>query len=89
MGSIILNNKKLKISKFLIKGDILEINKYFFNLKTLRKKYSKTKRFITFIETDYYTNTLIVVKHFTSLGSYDFPLITQEVSLTKSLKHVF
>lgn len=62
-GLVLINNNKITGCTFLNKGDVLCIEKYVPNIKKLRKKYYKSKKLFSFIELDYYTSTIVVIKN--------------------------
>lgn len=87
---VLVNGFSVKSNFFLKKGDVisftyeLESKKYFFNCI---KKYSLHENFLTFVEIDYYTKTIIVLKDFFELDYQDFSLISNEYLNTKRLNY--
>lgn len=85
-GAILINNKRIRGCTFINKGDVLCVEKHIPNIKNLRKKYYKSKKLFSFIELDYYTNTVIIVKSEQELWLSDFSLISQSRKHLKFLK---
>jgi hypothetical protein len=80
----LLNNTFLTSIAFLKKGDIIQLPKkakLSFNTSS-----SKSLLFHTFLELDYYTNTIIILKDLTSLNQKDFILLTRSVYNMLDLK---
>ena len=61
-GCITINNKIKTGCTILNKGTIVHVQKHVPNLKNLRKKYYKSKKLFSFVELDYYSNVILVVK---------------------------
>ena len=70
----ILVNNKSSFDMKLKKGDFVHIKDHTLSYKKLRRKYTKSKRISTFTETDYYTQSLIVLKDLKNISSVDFSL---------------
>jgi ribosomal protein S4 len=87
---VLINGATVKSNFFLKKGDVISFNselenkKYFFNCI---KKYSLHENFLTFVEIDYYTKTVVILKNFCDLDYQDFSLITNEYLSTKKLSY--
>ena len=79
-GIILLNNNILtSTQKYLNQGDILRITNLNIPLnKSLTKKEIKN----SFLEIDYYTKTLVIIKSFNILSLKDFSLAVQDLSFT-------
>ena len=75
---ITVNGKNTHSSYFLKKGDIIQINDSSYHIhnyfKYLLSKKSNILRFFTFIEIDYYTNTIIILKNYDELTENDIRL---------------
>lgn len=81
---LLLNNALLNSIVFLKKGDIIQIPK---SIKlTFNGFNSKSILFHSFIEVDYYTNTIVIVKDLSSLNQEDFFLLTRSVYNVLDLK---
>jgi len=65
-GDIFVNNKKVIYTHYLQNGDVLTFpnNKYNFNLqkKINRYYYKYNKCFFSFLEIDFYTKTIVIIK---------------------------
>lgn len=73
---IYLNNKLLKSNSFLKKGDVILLKKLP-NIKTKQNKFTNDKKIMSFLEIDYYTNTVIITKDYKSLTNADIHLIVK------------
>lgn len=82
--NVLVNNKAVKSNYFIKKGDVISLAHFseFLELKNsyrnLKAKYKKSRSFFPFLEYDYYTNTLIVVKNWHELSYNDLTLIITE-----------
>jgi len=84
---ILVNNKSSYESYFLKKGDIIKFNS--FSLLTYNTKILNNKGFDflqSFIEIDYYTNCIIILKDLNTFSIEDFFLILHNQSI--NLKHL-
>jgi ribosomal protein S4 len=84
---ILVNNKSSSESYFLKKGDIIKFK--LFSLLTYNTKSSNNKGFDflqSFIEIDYYTNCIIILKDLNTFSIEDFFLILHNQSI--NLKHL-
>jgi hypothetical protein len=79
---IFLNNSVLNSITFLKKGDIIYIPK---NTK-LSFNSNSSILFHTFLEIDYYTNTIVILKDLSNLNQKDFMLLTRSVYNMLDLK---
>lgn len=88
--NVLINNKIVRSNYELKKGDIVsfnlnpdyaEKNKY----KTIRKKYKKSRKFFTFLEYDYYTNSIVVLKNWNELSEDELSLT---IKSAKKFKYV-
>lgn len=76
--NIFLNNNLLQNNCFLKKGDILSVKKVT-NLKKNKEKFTSDKKILSFLEVDYYTNTILITKDFHSITNKDIYLIARNV----------
>lgn len=87
---VLINGTSVKSNYYVKKGDIisfkLDVEKKFFFLNSV-KKYSLNESFLTFIELDYYTKTIIVLKNCHELDYQDFPFVIDEYLNTKRLSY--
>lgn len=80
-GNILVNNIICYNNKILQKGDIITFNpliKNRFNYENNIKKFSLTERILTFVEIDYYTKTIIIIKKNNEISSEDFYLLLND-----------
>lgn len=88
---VLVNNVSIKANTMLKKGDIITFkfwnkqNDLFFN--TFLKKYSLNEKFFPFLEVDYYTKTIIIVKNFDELSFEDFQILITDFVHLKSLSY--
>lgn len=84
-NEILVNNRFVKANTFLKKGDIISFVDTDFSFYTFKKivdSYSKNEKFLTFIEIDYYTKTIILLKSYKELSSEDlFLLVTEYINI--------
>ena len=76
-GQVLVNNKNIKTLMQLSKGDIilvLNLEKIIFTKKT-----QEPLLLHTFIEVDYYTNQIIIIKNLQELTEKDFFLLSREL----------
>lgn len=92
-GKLLLNSNCIKTPGFLQKGNLLSIksstgtNRLFVTL--LRKQKSPKKKFLSFLEVDYYTKSIIVVQTLSTLSNHDLALVLETKIRAKSFKKVF
>jgi ribosomal protein S4 len=74
---IFLNKTKVNFSLNLVKGDIIFVS----NLKNLffQSKLKESVVFFSFVELDFYTNKIIIVKDLQELNVKDFFLLTRDL----------
>ena len=81
-GEVLLNGKTFVSNITLKKGDILMFNSKkvcsSFSLESFLKRQSVQRTFSTFVEIDFYTKTLVIVKDLEDLTSDDFNLLFTE-----------
>ena len=84
-NGILLNGRALKANVFLTKGDVITFKDtqnegYIYN--QIVERFSKTKKILTFVEIDYYTKTIVVLKDYKELSLEDlYLLITEHLDL--------
>lgn len=89
--SILVNGKKIKGNYYLKKGDIitidLNVNLNSYNRFTiLKNKYVNDINIFPFLEFDYFTNTIVVLKNYNELTYEDMSwLIDKNIQLTQLL----
>lgn len=89
-GVVLVNNKKVTGNFFVKKGYIITF-KDNFNIKTLdilknSNFFSNNKNVITFVEIDYYTNSVIVTKDINEIGLEDIYLLKSAFYDLKKVK---
>lgn len=89
-GDVFINGLCVRSNFVLKKGDVLtfkvdtEVNTFFSRGIT---RYGLSDTFLTFIEVDFYTKTVIVLKNFQDLSEKDFSLIVNEYLNIKNLSY--
>lgn len=85
-----VNGISVKSNFFVKKGDVIsfkeEVEKksFFFNSV---KKYSLNENFLTFVELDYYTKSIVILKNCQELDYQDFPFVINEYLNVKRLNY--
>jgi ribosomal protein S4 len=92
---VLVNGHSSKSNTLLKKGDVvtfkrtqeslLEKNDLFF--KKCVQKYSITEKFITFLEVDYSTKTIVIIKNFEELSQEDIYILITDFIPLKSLHY--
>jgi ribosomal protein S4 len=88
---ILANGKSIQANILLRKGDVITFkswdkkNDFFFNKSV--KKYFLNEKFITFLEVDYYTKTIVILKNFDRLSSEDKHILITDFVPLKSLHY--
>jgi hypothetical protein len=77
-GNLNLNNSLSRVNNFLKKGDVLSVSDSRIILTENLQKYSSDSSFLTFLEVDDYSQTVVLVKGLEDLTSDDFYLINSE-----------
>ena len=77
-GNLNLNNSLSRVNNFLKKGDVLSVSDSRIILTENLQKYSSDSSFLTFLEIDDYSQTVVLVKGLEDLTSDDFYLINSE-----------
>jgi ribosomal protein S4 len=89
-GDILVNKKSILGNFFLSKGDVISFSEKFnpllINPKKLRVRNTIADLILTFVEIDYYTNTIVVIKDLNQLTVYDFYLLLMESYNLKKIK---
>jgi ribosomal protein S4 len=92
-----INEKKVKVNQkrvagnfFLSKGDIISFS-HSFNFKNLDisekiNKNTQSDTVFSFVEVDYYSNTVVVIKNLKDLTTDDFHLLLNETYNIKKIK---
>lgn len=73
--TLLVNNKVASSSRFLVKGDILNLCDKSIKIKKLLRKINKQYSILTHVEIDYYSQQLIVLKDISSLSKADYSLL--------------
>jgi hypothetical protein len=77
-GSVLINFEKKKSNYILKSGDIITLSNkkinFFLFQKIIEKNYFFKRKFFSFLEVDYITGTIIILKDFSTLNSFDFNL---------------
>lgn len=91
-GAVRVNNKKVTSLFILRKGDNIEIdlNSTQTALSSkIRKCHSKVRTIFSFVELDYYTGRVVIIKSLEELDLYDYALMVQDRLYIKSLTSNF
>ena len=79
---ILVNQKAVSGNFFLSKGDVVSFtnkcNVDFLTIKEHKNNFLSTDTILSFVEVDYYSNTVVVIKDLTDLTADDFYLIVKE-----------
>ena len=77
-GSILINFEKKKANYILKSGDILSLSNkkinFFLFQKIVEKNFFLKRRLFSFLEIDFLTGTIIILKDFSNLNCFDFNL---------------
>lgn len=77
-GSVLINFEKKKSNYILKAGDIITLSNkkinFFLFQKIIEKNYFLKRKFFSFLEIDFITGTIIILKDFSTLNSFDFNL---------------
>jgi ribosomal protein S4 len=89
-GEVLVNRKCVSGNFILSKGDVISFSENFnlslINQKKQRVKTITTDFILTFLEIDYYTNTVVIVKDLYDLTTEDFYLLITESYNLKKIK---
>jgi ribosomal 50S subunit-recycling heat shock protein len=79
-GRVTVNSSRVKGNYFLKKGDLIEFSNTFdlFEFENISSRFLPNKSLNSFIEIDYYSNVIIIVKDVEELTPTDLILSTQE-----------
>jgi ribosomal protein S4 len=82
---ILVNNKKVSLTQVLKKGDVISFN----NINLKKCECMKTHCY-SFLELDFFTNQIIILKEYRNLGDNDCQLLFPKVSfdVLKFLTHI-
>lgn len=88
-GDVLLNFKKVSPNVFLKKGDILNISPAIVGstFETISSKFLLNRILNLFVEIDFYTNTVVVVKDISELTNEDLILIVSETFDLRKFKN--
>jgi len=88
-GDVLLNFKKVSPNVFLKKGDILNISPDIVGstFETISSKFLLNRILNLFVEIDFYTNTVVVVKDISELTNEDLILIVSETFDLRKFKN--
>lgn len=85
-----VNFKYVKGNYYLRKGDIITFDSFRQSkclvMTKIRLDFLFSKRFLTFVEVDYYSNSIVVLKDFDELGLEDFFILVKEYHSLKKVK---
>jgi ribosomal protein S4 len=84
-GLVSINGIRVYSNIFLRKGDIISFDLPNFELKNILNKFSFDSRYLPFIEIDYYTNTIIILKSYDEISYSETYLISNEYVNVKRL----
>jgi ribosomal protein S4 len=86
-GVILLNNKNILGNVYLKSGDIITFKNFFkLNIELNNKYFLNNQKIYSFVEIDYYTNTIIIIKDFFELELNDLCLLNTESYYLKKIK---
>jgi ribosomal protein S4 len=87
---VLVNGKYVAANLFLRRGDLItfidSINLSHLNLNSNRKYLTSSKTIFTFVEVDFYTNTIIIVKDLSELNLEDIHLLNTDFYDLKKIK---
>jgi ribosomal protein S4 len=87
---ILINNKFIKNSNYCVnKGDIISFHVLKYDVKKNLKSQIKISSLYPFVEIDYYTNTIIVIKNLNELGLEDIALFYPKYTDLSNICHLF
>ncbi len=72
---IIFNKKPLHSNEFVVVGDVISVLDKDFNLSKNLNKYSENNQIFSFVEVDYYAQSVVVLKNVESLSEDDLNLL--------------
>ena len=84
---ILVNGKIIGGNFFLKKGDVITLSHFInVNIDQTFKYFSPTKKIFSFIEVDYYSNTIIITKNLSDLHLEDMHLLSVNHCDLKKIK---
>ena len=87
-GLILVNGLKIDCNTYLQKGDIITFVNSKMKIEKNFQKYNVNHKIFTgIVEIDYYTNTIVILKSYTSSGVADFSLLSTEYIDVKRVKN--
>jgi len=89
-NEILVNGKSIKVNTFLKKGDIisfLNTSSSIYDFNKIVASYSKNEKFLTFVEIDFYTKTIILLKSYNELSSEDMLLLITDYINIKNFNY--
>lgn len=85
-----VNGKLVKGNYYLNKGDIITFSSLrplgVLSVRNVKSNFLFSKKFLTFVEVDYYSNCIVVLKGFEDLGLEDFYILVKEHYSLKKVK---
>lgn len=85
-----VNGKRVKGNYYVVKGDIITFNLSrplkVLSVKNVKSNFLFSKKFSTFVEVDYYSNCVVVLKSFDDLSLEDFYILVKEHYSLKKIK---
>lgn len=91
-GAVRVNNKKVTSLLLLSKGDVITLDRNVIKKvrsSVIRKQHSKVRTIFSFVELDYYTGNIVIVKSLQELDLQDYALMIQDRLYIKSLTRNF
>lgn len=87
---ILINGKSVKSNYHLKKGDIISFKKFenfkqINNMLKISQKYLDNNMYFSFLEVDYYSNIIIVIKNFDEIMEEDLQLLVEK---NVNIKHL-
>lgn len=90
---VYVNSICVKKSTFLRKGDIVTFNPFRkqdnFVIQKVKSSFLKSQSILTFVEVDYYSSSIIIIKDLDDLGLEDLYLIVKDYHSLKKLRDCF
>lgn len=74
-SNIILNNEKAQSNKLLTSGSVVSVINDKFKLRDNLNKYSNNNQIFSFIEVDYYSQSLVLLKNVNEISENDLSLL--------------
>ena len=87
---VLINNICVKKNTFLRKGDVITFSSLYKQdnlvIQRVKTRFLKSQSVLTFVEVDYYSNSIIIVKDLNDLGLEDLYLIVKDYYGLKKLR---